>query len=262
MPFKFLPAQDNWEKALAAVKLKPDSALSRALDESFKLSADEPAKRLAVLPKILKLANDFKKSREVVTAGPAAAKVIQELIDVIPVVRRERELEIKEFQKSGVCEIDVQFVVTDWNGKSFDFGTGYATFESPGLPTINKIGKMTASGLSLNDVKLRPAGTVSLAVDTGTQRIEGSTAYEFKPGQKVMQFEAVQMVKLHKTRAKSISEATKKFGIKGSVGVEFKVVKVGGEISRESEYKDGFENEVEWEIESGVANFKPFKQTR
>lgn len=262
MPFKFLPAQDNWEKALAAVKVKPDSALSRALDESFKLGADEPAKRLAVLPKIQKLASDFKKSKEVVAAGPNAVKLVQELIDVVPVVRKARELEIKEFQKSGVCEIDVQFVVTDWNGKSFEYATGYATFESPGLPAINKNGKMTASGLGLNDVKLRPSGTVSLMVATGSMTVEGSTSYEFKPGQKVMQFEAVQMVKMHKTRAKSMSEATDKFGLKGSVGVEFKIVKVDGEVSQESEYKRGYEDEVEWEIESGVPTFKPFKQTR
>ena len=55
--------------------MKPDSALSKALDESFELSADDLAKRLAVLPKILRLATDFKKSKEVVAAGPGAAKV-------------------------------------------------------------------------------------------------------------------------------------------------------------------------------------------
>jgi Uncharacterized membrane-anchored protein conserved in bacteria len=262
MPFKFLPAQDNWEKALAGVKVKPDSALSKALDESFKLGADHPEKRLAVLPKILKLATDFKKSKEVVAAGANAVKLVQELIDVIPVVRKEREQEIKEFQKSGVCEIDVQFIIQDWNGKSFQYAKGFATFESPGLPTINKNGPLSASGMSLNDVKLRPNGTVSLFIDTGSQSIEGSRPYEFKPGQKLMQFKAVQHVKTHKTKAKSMNEATKKFGLKGSVGVEFKIVSVGGEVTSESEYKQGYEDEVEWEIEAGVPTFKAFEQTK
>ena len=263
MPFKFLPAQDNWEKALAAVKVKPDSALSKALDESFKLSADQPAKRLAVLPKILKLATDFRKSKEVVAAGPNAVKLVQELIDVIPVVRKEREQEVKEFQRTGACEIDVQFIITDWNGKSFEYAKGYVTFESPGLPTINKNGALSANGLSINNVKLRPIGTVSLTVDPGSaQSIEGSTPYEFKPGQNIMQFKAVQLVKTHKTKAKSMNEATNKFGLKGTVGVEFKVVSVGGEVTKESEYKSGYEDEVEWEIESGVPTFKSFTQTK
>jgi hypothetical protein len=263
MPFKFLPAQDDWEKALAAVKVKPDSALSKALDESFKLSADEPAKRLAVLPRIQKLASDFKKSKEVVAAGPGAAKLVQELIDVIPVVRRERESEIKEFQKSGVCEIDVQFIATDWNGKSFEYAKAFAVFESPGMPKITKQGQMSSNGLNLNDVKLRPIGTVSLTVYLGSgDSIEGSRPYEFKPGQKIMQFKAVQHVKTHKTKAKTVKEVADKFGFKGSVGIEWKIIKVGGEKTTESEYKNGYEDEVEWEIEAGVPTFLKFDQTR
>ncbi len=263
MPFKFLPAPDDWEKSCDAVKVKPDSALSKALDESWRLGADQPAKRLAVLPKILKLATDFKKSKGVVAAGPNAVKLVQELIDVIPVVRKEREQEVKEFQASGACEIDVQFIITDWNGKSFEYATGYVAFESPGLPTIRKNGKLSANGLSINDIKLRPIGTVSLTVDPGSaQSIEGSRAYEFKPGQKLMQFKAVQHVKTHKTKAKSLNEATKKFGLKGSVGAEFKVVSVNLERSEDSEYKKAYEDEVEWEIEAGVPTFLKFEQTK
>jgi hypothetical protein len=56
----------------------------------------------------------------------------------------------------------------------------------------------------------------------------------------------------------------KKFGFKGSVGVEFKVVSVGGEATKESEYKDGYEQEVEWEIEAGFPTFpkESFEQTK
>lgn len=263
MLFKFLPAQDSWEKALAAVKVKPDAALSKALDESFKLGADQPAKRLAVLPKILKLATDFKKSKEVVAAGPGAAKVVQELIDVIPAVRKEREQEIKDFRKGGACEVDAQFIITDWNGKSFEYAMGYVTFEPADMPKINKNGKLSASGLNISNVTLTPRGMVALSVDPGSaMAIEGSTGYELKPGHNFMQFKAVQHVKTHKTKAKSLGEATSKSGLKGSVGVEFKVVSVGGEVTRESEYKNGYEEEVEWEIEAGVPTFKAFEQTK
>lgn len=264
MPFKFLPAPDDWEKALAAVKVKPDSALSKALDESWKTDTDQPAKRMALLPKIQKLAMDFKKSKPVVAGGPGAAKLVQDLIDVIPVVRKNCEQLIKDFQRKEACEIDVQFIIQDWNGKSFEYAKGYVTFEAPGLPKINKIAALSASGLSFDAVRLRPKGTVTLSVVTGSQSIEGTTGYDFKPGQKLMQFRAAQLVKKQKTKAKTISEVAKKFGLKGSVGVDFKVVSVGGEASKESEYKDGYEHEVEWEVELGFPTFpdESFKQLK
>lgn len=262
MPFKFLPAPDDWEKSCDAVKLKPDTALSKALDESWKLGADQPAKRLAVLPKILKLATDFKKSKDVVAAGPKAVKLVQDLIDVIPVVRKEREQEVKKFQEKQACEIDVQFKIIDWRGKSFEYATGYVEFEGAGLPMVRKNSKLTANGLSFDKVTLRPDGMVSLTVDPGAnQSITGTTKYNFKPGQKVMQFEAVQHFTTHKTKSRSLNEATKKFGLKGSVGVEFKVVSVTVEGSKESEYKDVYEDEVEWVIEAGIPTFLQFKQT-
>ena len=101
MPFKFLPAPDDWEKALAGVKVKPDSALSKALEESWKTDSDQPAKRMAVLPKIQKLAMDFKKSKNVTAGGPNAIKLVQDLIDVIPVVRKNCEQAINDFKVSG-----------------------------------------------------------------------------------------------------------------------------------------------------------------
>ena len=39
-------------------------------------------------------------------------------------------------------------------------------------------------------------------------------------------------------------QAPEKSGFKGSVGVEFKIISVGGEVSKESEYKHGYEDEV------------------
>ena len=32
-------------------------------------------------------------------------------------------------------------------------------------------------------------------------------------------------------------------------------------MTKESEYKKGYENEVEWEVEYGLASFKEFKQS-
>jgi hypothetical protein len=186
--------------------------------------------------------------------GAKAVGLAQDLIDLIPVVRKERELEIKKVQEKKACEIDVQFKITDWRGKSFEYAMGYVEFEDPGLP-------MSANGLSFDKITLSPGGMVSLTVDPGAaESITGTAKYSFKPGEKLIQFEAVQHFKPHKTKAKTLSDATSKFGLKGSVGVEFKVVSVGGEMTKESEYKQGYEDEVEWEIEAGVPTFLKFSQ--
>jgi len=52
----------------------------------------------------------------------------------------------------------------------------------------------------------------------------------------------------------------KKLGFKGTLGLEFKVAKVGGEVTEESEYMRGYEEEVEWEGEAALPSFKDFKK--
>lgn len=105
-----------------------------------------------------------------------------------------------------------------------------------------------ATALKWLDGRLRPRGTVYLKVHEPmgvVAYVEGATDYEVKPGKSVMKFSAVQHSKTVKVRAKTMEEATEKIGVKGSVGLEFEILKVGGEVSKESEYKRGFEHEVE-----------------
>jgi len=79
-----------------------------------------------------------------------------------------------------------------------------------------------------------------------------------------MKFKPIQHSKTVKVRAKTMEEATEKIGVKGSVGLEFEILKVGGEVSKESGYKRGFEQEVEqeveweveWEVEYGFPTVK------
>lgn len=261
MSLKWLPHYEDWDKSLAANKLKADNGVRKALEDFWKLDTDQSDKRLAQLPKLLKLASEFKKSKEVVAAGTKAVAMVGDLVDVIPTVRKQVEQEKRDFEAKGAHPIDVQFIVTDWNGKPFTYAKAFATFESPGVPKVTKACTTSSNGFGAANVLLRRVGTVSLMI-VAADTLDGVTKYEFKPGQDIMQFHAVQLVKTHKTKAKSINEATSKFGLKGSVGVEFKIVSIGGEVTKESEYKNGYEDEVEWEIEAGVPVFKDFKQTR
>jgi hypothetical protein len=251
---------DSYKKDLAATKVKSDGGLGTLIAEFFHYDADEIDKRLLVLPKIQKSAEAFKKSKEAVAAGAGALKLAGEVLALVPKVHRKLDEDKKEFQRKGAQRVDVQILVVDWNGKPFYATDAYATFEAPGVPKVSKAGRLSSNGLSLANVELRPSGTVSLMVKTAWGLIEGATDYNFKAGKDLIKFRAVQHSQKFRTRAKSIKEATNKTGIKGSVGLEFEVVKVGGEVSSEDEYKKGFEDEVEWELEAGLPTFKDFKQ--
>lgn len=263
MAANWLPHYDNWQKGLAANKLKDDAGVTTVLKAFWKLRSDECDTRLSLLPRLLKAASDFKKSKPVVAAGTGALKMANELLDVLPAVRKQVEQQKRDFAASGAHPIDVQFVVVDWNGATFEYAErAFVTFESPGVPKVTESAKVTATGVSLNDIRLRSSGAVSLMiVPAAGHTIEGATDYEFKPGKPVMKFKAVQHSKRQKIRAKSIDEVKDKLGYKVSAGLElFKVVKIGGEAAKESEFRQAWEDEVEWEVEVGLPTFKDFKQ--
>jgi hypothetical protein len=251
---------DSYKKDFAATKVKSDGGLGKLIEEFFRYDADEIDKRLLMLPKIQKSAEAFKKSKEAVAAGPSALKLAGEVLALVPKVRKELEQNKKDFLTKGAQRIDVQIIVVDWNGKPFYGNDVSVRFEAPGVPHVTKGGKLSSNGVSLDNVELRPSGSVSLMVKTAGGLIEGATDYSFKPGKDLIKFRAVQHSQKYHTSAKSLKEATSKTGIKGNVGVEFKVVTVGGEVSSEDEYKKGSEDAEDWELEAGLPTFKDFKQ--
>lgn len=262
MPQRYPLAPDHFGEDCHAVGVVPDKALMKALKDLWMINTDEPEKRLAMLPLILKLATDFKRSKAVVQAGPKAVAMVGDLIEYIPVRRRELMKDAEAMRKVGAQEIGVLIRVADWNGEPIDRSTAYLSFESAGMPAINQRADVTAAGIKVDEIRLRPEGLVSLSVESGGDRIRGSARYEFKPGTKLLKFDAVRHHKVIKTRAKSLDEVKAKTGIKGGAGFDFKVVKVNGEVNREVEDRESFEQEVEWQIEVGLPTFMPFEQKK
>lgn len=264
-PLKYLPPPDDWERFAKFYKLK-DNGLTKAIDAFWTRRDDEPDKGLAMLPKILKLATDLKnvlmKSKP--PGDPTAVKYLGELIAAIPAVRKNLEESKQKYAKAGMQTMDVQITIVDWNGKPMSSEyVAYVEFTSPGTPTVNPTEDIKSTGVNIDNLRLRSSGTVYLMVRdprSAAAYCEGTTDYEFKPGKPIMKFKAIQHNKTFKVKARTYQEATEKLGIKGTVGLEFKILKVGGEVSKESEYKQGFEQEVEWEVEAGVPTFKDFKQ--
>ena len=82
-----------------------------------------------MLPKISKLATDFRKSKEVVAAGPNAVKLLTEVIDLLPQERKTIEKAKLEFEQNAAQKVDVQIMVVDWNNKPLEDITCWAIFQ-------------------------------------------------------------------------------------------------------------------------------------
>jgi|SoiMethySBSTD1v2_1073268.scaffolds.fasta_scaffold502109_2 hypothetical protein len=260
---KYLPAKRQWKQVVDGYKLK-DNGLAKLIDDFRDLREDEYDKRLAMLSQISKLADATRKSKEVIAAGSKVVKMLDDAIEAAAEIRKRVEADQREAQKVGLHAIDVQIMVVDWNGKPLggDFA-GIVEFRSPGVPLVSVADVLTGNGMDIDDLRLRPSGTLYFVVRKKMYTdpyIEGTTDYDFKPGTPVMKFRAIQHSQKFKTRAKTLEEMKKKLGFKGTLGLEFKVAKVGGEVTEESEYMRGYEEEVEWEGEAGLPSFKDFKK--
>lgn len=249
------------ESVLGQLKVK-DPGLVKALQGilSASLRDDEFEKRIVLATDIAKYATALSKSK-------GDAKLLQQLKDTAEVaegIRKKVELEKREADKVGLHPMDVQIMISNWRNKPLgsDYA-GYVEFRSPGMDVVKTADILSGNGMDIDNLRLRPSGTLYLMIRRRLENkevyIDGATKYSFKPGDATMTFNAVQDVKTFKVRAKTIEEVTKKIGVKGSVGLEFKVLKIGGEVTAENEYKTGFEQEVEWEVEAGVNSFKEFK---
>jgi hypothetical protein len=53
---------------------------------------------------------------------------------------------------------------------------------------------------------------------------------------------------------------SRKLGVKGSVGADWKVVKIGGEVAGERVDRGALEEEVEWHVKAGLPSFLDFRQ--
>lgn len=251
----------TWLELVDEYKLK-DGGLKAALrdysDARIKDECDEALKSLATITKV---GTDLKNSKEAKAAGPDVVKRIGKLLDGAATAKKDWEKKKVEQAKTGTQQ-DIQIILERWDGKPMYGCLVKAELSSLGGNTVKKETSVPGTVLKINDVFLNPKGALALTVYRGSELFCAGTAkFEFAPGKdKGMQFRFTQGSKTVKQKAKTIEEASKKLGLKAEASLEIKVLKVGGEVTKESEYKQGYEQEVEWEVEMGEDKFKEQKQ--
>jgi hypothetical protein len=160
-------------------------------------------------------------------------------------------------KKSGARETDIQFIVRNFKKQPMSDFRAFVEFKAPGTDKITLAKPIKGGIFGFKGIELAPAGAVRLmAVSTNKGKIvpTGVTSYKLGKG-KMLTFTALQGFKTIKIKAKTLTEMTKKAGLKGSLGLEFQILKVGGETFSEKEAKTARESEVEWEIQVATADF-------
>lgn len=247
----------NWLDLVDAYKLKPDGLKDALRDYAESRARDECDGALKALATLAKLGTTLKSSKEVKVAGPDVIKRIGKLLDGVATSQKEWEKKKAERAQEGTQQ-DIQIQLERWDGKSMYGGWAKVEISPRGGKVIKKEVSTAGTILNINDVFLQPVGMLTLSLYRADQLMcTGTAKYQFTPGKdKGLQFMFSQKSTTVKKKAKSLEELSDRLEMKGSVGLEIKVLKVGGEVTKETAYKKGYEEEVEWEVEMGEDKFK------
>lgn len=251
----------NWLDLVENFKLK-DNGLKKALKEyaesRIKEEYDEALKALAT---IAKLGTDLKNSKEAKAAGPDVIKRITKLLEGVATSRKEWEKKKCEQAKTGT-KFDVQIVLQAWNGKAMYPGWVKVELSPTGGTSLKRELSIANTILNIKDVYLKPtSGSLDLSVFRLDELFcQGNAQYDVKPGKTELRFKFLQDSTIVKRKARSLKEFLKKLDMKGGASLEIKILKVDGEISKGTEDKEEFEEEVVWEVEVGTEKFKEQKQ--
>jgi hypothetical protein len=250
-----LLTEAGWKAVLAKNPDKvKDNGLQKALARYEKWPEDATSERRDSLDQVIRLATELKKDKAV-SAVPA---VVKYLGDVATAAAKARAGIAKDLGKAGMKAVDVQFLVTRWDGVPLNGYVALVQFKTAsGAVTLKK--DIVGGSAEFRAVSLPPDGALRFMAASRQEReltIHALVPKYNLPGKGTMKFTARQKAGTPiKVRAKSLKEATEKASLKGTAGVEFKVIKVGGEKASESELKKAYEQEVEFEFQQGAPEF-------
>jgi hypothetical protein len=259
----------SW-KAFAA-KAKIDGAeLSKKLAAYASVPSFELADRLEALAEVAKSLDKVVaavKKDKALAANKEVTKYLEamqkEAVDERRAIEAEKAKAEKEAAKGGLRKVDIQIIARNWDREPMRGYKIFARFKAPGFKEV-ALGKEIKGGAAeYDDVMLMPEGTVQvMAVSTGKATLAPEATIPFKlPKSGLMVFTAEQEQEEVKVRASSVEEATKKTGVKGEAGIDWKIFSAGVETSAEDERKKGTTIEVEYTVRLGKSSFK-LEQTK
>ncbi len=163
----------------------------------------------------------------------------------------------KILEKAGWKQRSIITTLVNFKGEPL---SGYNVYGEIKVPDGENYyaGEVTGGAIIWSDAWVKPYGTIRLmAVSLGEPKpvISGVTQIQL-PDKGPIRLEAVQDNTEVTVTATSSEEAATKAGAKGTVGIEFEVIKLGGEVSKEEEQKKGMSKAITWKVTMGTPAFK------
>lgn len=178
---------------------------------------------------------------------------LDEIVISIPESRRSAIL-----RRAGWKKKEVIITITNFLGEPLIGHQVYAEFNAPGIQPSVHGGPIQGGALMLSDVWLKPFGSLRLmAVHMETPDITPSGIVQYQlPKEGPLRFNAEQQKREITVKAGTNTEAAEKVGAKGTLDIDYKVVKVGGEVSGESSQTQGSSLETSWTVIMPGSAFK------
>ncbi len=151
---------------------------------------------------------------------------------------------------AGWRQTNIIVTLIDFRGEPMGGMRAFAEFKAPGVAPVTEASDVAGGAVQWSGVWLQPEGTLRLlAVSTGAPATvpQGVTFYRL-PEKGPLKFKAVQKSTEVTVSAKNSQEAADKVGVKGTMGVDFEVFKIGGEVSGETSTKTGTEVSLTWKV--------------
>jgi len=261
--------EKNWKTFIAQYKIDGAEVLKKISVYSG-YGEDEHADRLDALAELVKSLDRVVaavKKDKALAANKDVAKHLEAMKKGVADERKAVEAAKAKFEKdgakSGLRKVDLQIIARSWNDEPMRGYKIYAEFKAPGFAAVTLAQDIKGGVAQYNDVMIMPSGSVRvMAVSTGKATLAPEKTISFKlPKGEIMVFTADQEHEEYKVRASSVEEASKKSGLKGEAGIDWKIFSAGVEKTSESETKSGSGLEVEWTVKAGLGSFK-LEQTK
>jgi hypothetical protein len=153
-------------------------------------------------------------------------------------------------RRGGWKQANIIVTARDYLGEPLRGHKLLAEFKAPGVADVVQGGDISGGAISWVNVWLKPEGTVRFfAVRLGRPSIapEGVTHYRV-PDRGPLRFQLTQRSTEVTVTATSSEEAAVKVGATGSAGIDYKIFKVGGEVSKERGRTTTTGLEYSWKI--------------
>lgn len=258
--FKFKTLTDHYDKAVMKA-LDPKSSLgdAKAVYELRNLiqmieDVEEPRyeRMRIILDSITKAAIALLKDKLV--KGLPPEKGVKQLISKVKTLKRKVVAEEKAYEKSGAAaglvEVDISFNAVDFSNTPVGRAKLELKVDAHPRP-IKLTSNLSGGALRFRGIMIEPSGNANATLSLNrkvAKKMQANLSYKGLKKGNTLLISATEDKKEKKYKKGSGQEAAESAGVKGTVGVDFKVFNGSTELTSSKELKKSESKEVEFTV--------------